>query len=494
MHIMKKSIFVLTALTLILSVNVSFARNVSVDEAKTAAMRFMNAAGSGMKAELSDINLIHQINNPELKIPACYFFNVSDWGWVIVSASTTMDPIIGYNDNGRNLDIKNAPENMMSWVESFAGIVSAMQVEDANNPIEDNKTWTELLEGTNPSDNSTKASHILFWDEWDQGDNNGTTYNIFCPKHNGVSTVTGCVATALSQIVHYYQFPKVGQNSQRYYWQNDELDMSQPVNISLGFDTMHFDYSIMPNKIVSTTPTASRREVSRLCYAVGVVKGCQIYAAHGYVQYCGHQGSKQLAVGSGVYLGHGEFIQTQLLTAGADLPDEIIGCTVTKPTFKYVADAVAFVLLAELPPGQVKQKPELQKAGLGVLYLTDWYHCAADVCSGTWVICSSGLWTHQSICIHVRSRHAGRFHYRPSVLGWRAFGGIHCGQTRWEAAPADSGGLTDVVLLPLHAVHAPVADQSRSSCTTGCTAGSSGQNPQLFCPICSHRLHRRAFY
>lgn len=267
---MKKSFFILTTLTLIFSVNTAMARNVSVDEAKNVALRYMNTAGSGNKAELSEINLIHQINNPELKIPACYFFNVSDWGWVIVSASTTMDPIIGYNDNGRNLDIERAPENMMSWVESFAGIVSAMQVEDANNPIEDNKTWTELLEGTNPSDNSTKASHILFWDEWDQGDNNGTTYNIFCPKHNGVSTVTGCVATALSQIVHYYQFPKVGQNSQRYYWQNDELDMSQPVNISLGFDTMHFDYSIMPNKIVSTTPTASRREVSRLCYAVGV--------------------------------------------------------------------------------------------------------------------------------------------------------------------------------------------------------------------------------
>ena len=89
---MKKSFFVLTALTLILSVNVSFARNVSVDEAKTAAMRYMNPAGSGNKAELSEINLIHQINNPELKIPACYFFNVSDWGWVIVSAAQPLIP------------------------------------------------------------------------------------------------------------------------------------------------------------------------------------------------------------------------------------------------------------------------------------------------------------------------------------------------------------------------------------------------------------------
>ena len=79
---MKKSFFILTTLTLIFSVNTAMARNVSVDEAKNVALRYMNTAGSGNKAELSEINLIHQINNPELKIPACYFFNVSDWGWV----------------------------------------------------------------------------------------------------------------------------------------------------------------------------------------------------------------------------------------------------------------------------------------------------------------------------------------------------------------------------------------------------------------------------
>ena len=228
MHIMKKSFFVLTALTLIFSVNVSFARNVSVDEAKTAAMRFMNAAGSGMKAELSDINLIHQIINPELNIPACYFFNVSDWGWVIVSASTTMDPIIGYNDRGHNLNIERAPESMMWWVESFAGLISAKQVEDAANPIEDEKSWIELLDGNISEDNGPKAQHILSYDEWDQGDDNGTTYNMLCPTYQGVHTVTGCVATALSQIMHYYQFPITGQNYRSYFWCNPDLGMSSP--------------------------------------------------------------------------------------------------------------------------------------------------------------------------------------------------------------------------------------------------------------------------
>lgn len=268
---MKKSFFILTALTLILSANVSVARNVSVDEAKTAAMNFMNAAGSGMKAELSEINLIHQINNPELNIPACYFFNVSDWGWVIVSASTTMDPIIGYNDRGRNLNIEKAPANMMWWVENFVGLISAKQVEDAATPLKDDEGWAELLDGSIEQNNGTKAQHVLSYDEWDQGNNDGTTYNMFCPTYNGVYTVTGCVATALAQILHYYQYPVTGRDRRSYYWCNEDLNMQSPgVALSLKFDTMHFDYSIMPNTIVNTTPIASRREISRLCYAIGV--------------------------------------------------------------------------------------------------------------------------------------------------------------------------------------------------------------------------------
>lgn len=268
---MKRSFFILTALTLILSANISVARNVSVDEAKKAAMNFMNATGSGMKAELSEINLIHQLNNPELNIPACYFFNVSDWGWVIVSASTTIDPIIGYNDNGRNLNIERAPSNMMWWVEEFAGLISAKQVEDASSPLKDDEGWSELLDNNNTPKGATKADHILMDEEWGQGGNSGDTYNIYCPRYEGTPTIVGCVATALSQIVHYYQFPQVGQGYRSYYWRNPDLNMPSPgVAMRMRFDTVHFDYSLMPNIITSSTPLANRREVSKLCYAIGV--------------------------------------------------------------------------------------------------------------------------------------------------------------------------------------------------------------------------------
>lgn len=44
---------------------------------------------------------------------------------------------------------------------------------------------------------------------WDQG----TPYNNFCPTKNGQRSVTGCVATALAQVLRYHRYPENGEGS-----------------------------------------------------------------------------------------------------------------------------------------------------------------------------------------------------------------------------------------------------------------------------------------
>lgn len=268
---MKKAFLTLTIIALAVSASNTFARNVSLQEAQNAAKCYMNKVNTMHKVDVSDLTLIHQINNPQLNIPACYFFNVSDWGWVIISGSTAMDPIVAYNDNGRTLDIETVPQNMMWWVEGFASLISAMQVEDVEQGLEDDKAWAELYDNTNNTVGGAKAQHILLDEEWGQGDDNGATYNMYCPTYDGVYTVTGCVATALSQIIHYYKYPISARGTQSYYWYNPDLNMTSPgVAIRLNFDTMRFNYSLMPNIVSTNTALNKRQEVARLCYAVGV--------------------------------------------------------------------------------------------------------------------------------------------------------------------------------------------------------------------------------
>ena len=34
--------------------------------------------------------------------------------------------------------------------------------------------------------------------------NQGNPYNLYCPEFEGIKTLTGCVATACSQIIYYW--------------------------------------------------------------------------------------------------------------------------------------------------------------------------------------------------------------------------------------------------------------------------------------------------
>ena len=269
---MKKAIIILTSLAIVFSSNIALARNVSEHEAKVAAACYINNNGIGKKVEVSDLTLILQINNAKLNVPSCYFFNISNWGWIIMSASTATDPIVAYGDNGQTLDIEEMPSNMMWWVSDYAALIAGKQVEDAESMLEEDMTWYDLWENDyNAPKNGPKANVILLKETWGQGGDEGDTYNMFCPRYNGVPTITGCVATALSQIIHYYQFPIQGEGRNYYRWYNPELNMTAPgTMLKLSFDTMFFDYSIMPDYINSNSPIEGRREISRLCYAVGV--------------------------------------------------------------------------------------------------------------------------------------------------------------------------------------------------------------------------------
>lgn len=269
---MKKSILILTILTIAFSTNSAIARNVSGNEAKMAAACYMNNLGNGYKVDTSDLSIIYQIKNPQLDVPSCYFFNVADWGWVIMSASTATDPIVAYGDNGLTLNIDEMPSNMMWWINGYAALIAGKQVEDSESALEENKMWYELWgDSYSAPKNGAKDNITLLHERWGQGGNDGDTYNLLCPRHNNVPTITGCVATALSQIIHYYRFPVRGQGNWAYRWYNPKLNMTAPGKlIKLTFDTMFFDYSLMPDIVTSATPFENRREVARLCYAVGV--------------------------------------------------------------------------------------------------------------------------------------------------------------------------------------------------------------------------------
>lgn len=255
---MKKVISSLLAVSMLVCSMTAKADNITLEQAKSASAYFMGQRMGADKLTSDNLTLVHQIDNAELNIPAAYFFNVNGCGWIIMAGTTTIDPIVAYSDEG-SLDMDNLPVNMMTWLNGYADMISEIQVLDLQNDYPDDAMWTRL------SNHKAKArgnQHVLMSEKWGQGDDRNPTYNLYCPKVGNRWSVVGCVATALAQICHYYRYPVQPRGDKYYWWNNTQLE--------INYDTVHFNYSLMPNRLTANSLPEKVREVAKLSYSLGV--------------------------------------------------------------------------------------------------------------------------------------------------------------------------------------------------------------------------------
>ena len=95
--------------------------------------------------------------------------------------------------------------------------------------------------------------------QWDQG----APYNDLCPKKGVRVTYTGCVATAMAQVMKYHQYPAKGKGSNSYRWNNKTL--------SMNFATVTFDWDNMLDRYATANSgtAAQRTAVATLMQACG---------------------------------------------------------------------------------------------------------------------------------------------------------------------------------------------------------------------------------
>ena len=133
---------------------------------------------------------------PQLKmtrqVSGLYLFNMTDGGFVIVSNDDCATPILGYSDNGR-IDPDNMPDNMRAWLQGYAKEIAWMQ----QHPTEVAAARGQEAQTVSPV--KTPISPLVST-TWDQGE----PYNNLCPEYaSGKPSATGCVATAMAQLMYY---------------------------------------------------------------------------------------------------------------------------------------------------------------------------------------------------------------------------------------------------------------------------------------------------
>ena len=163
---------------------------ITPDEARQKITKFMSPRRSA--AVLQDLRLVatsHYQEQSDVMSPSYYVFNVGEGqGFIIAGADDRIPAVLGYSDRG-SFDPENMPVNMQAWLKGYNA-----QMEYLNQHPE--------AAAPKRTVNGSSIEPLLAC-EWNQGN----PYNSLCPMDGDKRSVTGCVATAMAQVMFFWKYP-----------------------------------------------------------------------------------------------------------------------------------------------------------------------------------------------------------------------------------------------------------------------------------------------
>ena len=273
---MKKHL--LLTITLMATFAGVFANPVNDSTAKAVGLNFL-----AFKVHSKNLGIISNLKLAytafDNSVTCFYVFNVdSTKGFVIVSADDNTKPILGYSDES-NFDSTQIPIQLSEWLEGYTKQISAIIQNKliANNDIK-NK-WQELKIPATKNKyqlfgNTTFGSPVispLIQTKWDQDPiYNGSSgqYNALCPYDsiNNARTITGCGATAMAQVMKFWNYPQKGYGFNSYTPKTNPYLGLQSVN----FGNTTYQWSSMPLQLTSSSNSSQINSIATLMFHCGV--------------------------------------------------------------------------------------------------------------------------------------------------------------------------------------------------------------------------------
>jgi hypothetical protein len=220
------------------------AQSVTQEEAATVASRFFEAQGKTFERCAKVIE--------DGQDPLLYIFNAEN-GFVVISGDKSATPVLSFSDHQLYSESDVVPPFEM-WINHYADQIQQIKKQHI---VQSQfvSQWEAILSGA-PFRSGDEVEPLML-SRWDQGE----YYNYYCPRDasgdNG-RVVTGCVATALAQLIYYYRFPETGTGNYSYTDENYGVQ-------SADYGNTTYDYNAMCDE-----PTCINTEISKLIYHCGV--------------------------------------------------------------------------------------------------------------------------------------------------------------------------------------------------------------------------------
>lgn len=245
MKLSRKSLLLLIVLTIS---TVSLANPIDSIIAKTVAFNFLKSQKTLSVENADEISIFEQKsfivkqNGSTLNYPLYYVLNCGTDGFVIVAGDDNVEPILGY---GFRPIMKNGQEitSVKTWLELYGDQILFIVENGIIGDEQISNLWNNYL-SSNATGILRRAGSVapLLKTTWNQS----PYYNDQCPFDYSANerSITGCVATAMAQVMKFWNFPKTGSGSHSY-------NHSDYGTLYADFGASTYDWNSMPNYLSS---------------------------------------------------------------------------------------------------------------------------------------------------------------------------------------------------------------------------------------------------
>ena len=252
---MKKLLTLVIAV--VLGMSALFANPVDVNTAKALGQKFVQA--NFEKTMRADLDLYYTVTSDNGE-PCVYVFNMGNEGFVMVAASDNVCPILAYSENGP-FDASNPYNGAMYMLETYKNSISYAIEKNIKATPKIAGQWESLRNCGRLSNNRGGTVGPLVQTKWNQN----SPYNLYAPAAAGGPggrCYAGCVATAMSQVMKYWDHPAQGEGSH-----TDYNSGFGPLTANFGATTYHWE--LMPNTLSGATQEQIEA-VALLMYHCGI--------------------------------------------------------------------------------------------------------------------------------------------------------------------------------------------------------------------------------
>ncbi len=271
------SLFLLIILLLTLPVQ---AQTLTSDKAFRGAVAWLRTTSAFVNGNLAyqPDDTITKIWDTEHTRVLAYVMNLNPTGYIVVTPDKRLNPVIAYSEN-THFSLKESHDNiLLNFIRvDITNRLAALEdgVIDADKIAEQSAAWDHALRLVSPDGHILHKTFVPMEDveygpymtsTWSQGNDGGgqNTYNYYTPSNY----VCGCVATAMGQVMNYYEWPVTGTGTSSYTWDNGS-DPSQVLSVDHGATT--YDWAnIIDNYSDGAKSLSERQAVGQLVYQSGV--------------------------------------------------------------------------------------------------------------------------------------------------------------------------------------------------------------------------------